>query len=377
MKRRGLWAALAVIGLVTAACSDNTAGTTTTGDSQTTTTEAAPVTTAAPETTIPAEAELGSVERPIQVVFVPTADAQVITPAGEVMDQALTEATGLEFEMSVPASYPAAVDAMCASTTDTMGFIPGIGYVVASDLCDIEVAAKAVRAGHGVHWIQFLVLRDSETQSIADLAGTMIWAVPDIGSATEYLVPLVQLADAGITIPETNILEAGSHANAALAVYRGEADFATTFYLPPITEPPWAIGDPPDVPEELVESCAPTPEEELWCGDNYRVLDARASATTEAPDIVQAVRILEISPGIPNDTLSFGRDFPKDLRIQVVDALVALSAECATDENCVWNTSIGSEDLYGWTGIEPATDAEYDPLRAVVEVAGLGLDDLD
>lgn len=375
MKPRALWAALVVIGLLTAACTDET--TTSTADAETTTTVVAPGTTAPASTTVPEEAELGSADRPIQVVFVPSVDPQVITAGGDVMDQTLTEATGLQFEVIVPASYAAAIEGMCAAPADTMGFIPGVGYVMASTLCGVEVAAKAVRFGHGHHWIQFLVLRDSEAQSIADLTETMIWAVPDLGSAPEYLVPLALLADAGVTIPETNILEAGSQANAALALYRGEADFATTYYIPPLTEPAWEAGDPPDVPQELIESCAPTPENELWCGDDYRVLDARANAITEAPDIVQAVRILEISPGIPNDTLSFGPDFPEEVRTQIVDALVALAAECAADENCAWNGSIGSENFYGWTGMEPATDAEYDPLRAVVELAGLGMDDLD
>jgi ABC-type phosphate/phosphonate transport system substrate-binding protein len=32
------------------------------------------------------------------------------------------------------------------------------------------------------------------------------------------------------------------------------------------------------------------------------------------PDVVQKLRILMISPDIPNDTLSFGPDFPADVR---------------------------------------------------------------
>jgi phosphonate transport system substrate-binding protein len=245
--------------------------------------------------------------------------------------------------------------------------------VLASNLCGVDVAFKAVRFGWGVYWSQILVPRDSDIQSIADLDG-LTWAVPDLGSTSGYLVPLVQLNDAGVTPGE--IVEAGGHPNAALAVYRGDADFATTFFSPPLTDPAWAIGDPPQVPDDLVDSCAPDADGKLYCGDNFRVLDARSSATTDAPDIVQKVRILEISPEIPNDTLSFGPDFPADIRKQVEDALVAFAAECDTDENCAWNQSIGAEAFYNWTGIEPATDSEYDALRAVVDVAGITLDDL-
>jgi phosphonate transport system substrate-binding protein len=173
-------------------------------------------------------------------------------------------------------------------------------------------------------------------------------------------------------------VETGGHPNAALAVYRGDAEFATTFFSPPLIleGEPWQIGDAPDVPDDLVDSCAPDEEGDLFCGESFRVLDARASATEEAPDIVQQVRILDISPEIPNDTLSFGPDFPAELRAQIEEALLAFAAECEDNEDCAWNDSIGNQDFYGWTGIEPATDAEYDELRKVVDTAGIDLDDL-
>ena len=374
MKSRGIWALVAVLALIVAACGDGDGDATTTTEEAATTTEAqATTTTAAPE------AELGSPERPVQVLFVPSVDAQVITSGGEIMDQALEEATGLSFEVAVPTSYAATIEEMCAAPADTMGFIPGFGYVLASNLCGVDVAFKAIRFGYGVYWSQILVPRDSDIQSVADLAG-LTWAVPDVGSTSGYLVPLVQLDEAGVTIPDENILEAGGHPNAALAVYRGDADFATTFFSPPLIleGDPWQFGDAPDVPDDLIESCAPTEEEDpdLYCGESFRVLDARASAITDAPDIVQALRILAISAEIPNDTLSFGPDFPADIRAQIEEALIAFAAECETNENCAWNDSIGNQDFYGWTSIEPATDAEYDALRAVVDLAGIELDDL-
>jgi phosphonate transport system substrate-binding protein len=233
------------------------------------------------------------------------------------------------------------------------------------------VAFKAVRFGFGVYWAQFLVPRDSDIQSLADLDG-LSWAYPDPGSTSGYLFPSVALEEAGVTPGQT--VESGGHPQAALAVYNGEADFATTFYSPPLIDGgQWEIGDPPEIPDELVDSCAPVAaddgEQELWCG-NYRVLDARASAIADAPDIVQAVKILEITDEIPNDTLSFGPDFPADLRAQIEEALIAFA------ETPEWEESIGHQDFYAWSGIEPATDAEYDIVRVVVESQGITLDDL-
>ncbi len=372
MKKSALWACLVVMSLLVAACGDGGGGGTTTSEAAEATTTAAPAETT---TTAAPAAELGSPERPVKVLFVPSVDTQVIVSGGEIMKEALEEATGLTFEVSVPTSYAATIEEMCAAPEDTMGFIPGFGYVLGANLCGVDVAFKAVRFGFGVYWAQILVPRDSDIDSLDDLNG-LDWAVPDVGSTSGYLVPLVMLEEAGVTPGE--IIETGGHPNAALAVYRGDADFATTFFSPPLIETPWVIGDPPEVPDEFIETCAPDAEGDLYCGPNqeYRVLDARASTVTDAPDIMQQVRILAISPEIPNDTLSFGPDFPADLRTQIEDALVAFAGECETDENCAWNDSIGNQDFYGWTGIEPATDAEYDTLRAVVETAGIELEDL-
>lgn len=372
MTRKSLWALIAVIALVVAACGgDGGEDTTTTAapSDDVTTTEASMETS-----TTAGEAALGSPERPVQVLFVPSVDAQVIVSGGDILDAALEEATGLSFEVSVPTSYAATIQEMCASPEDTMGFIPGFGYVLASQLCGVDVAAKAVRFGWGVYWAQILVPRDSDIQSIEDLDG-LTWAIPDLGSTSGYLVPQVMLDEAGVTPGET--VETGGHPNAALAVYRGDADFATTFFSPPLMDPSWQPGDAPDVPDDLVDTCEVNDDGQLWCGgDAFRVLDARSSTTEEAPDVIQKLRILAISPEIPNDTMSFGPDFPADLRQQITDAIFAFAAECDTDENCAWNDSIGAEDFYSWTTIEPAVDAEYDELRKVVELAGISLEDL-
>jgi len=100
------------------------------------------------------------------------------------------------------------------------------------------------------------------------------------------------------------------------------------------------------------------------------VLDARASARADAPDVIQKLKILTISPEIPNDTLSFGPQFPADVRAQIEDALVAFAGECDDNEDCAWNSSIGDQDFYGWTSIDAASDSEYDNLRTIVDILG-------
>ncbi len=385
MNIRRLFALLAVLALFATACGSDddatdTADTTAAPTTAAETTTEAPTTTEAETTTTTTEepmATVGSPENPVKVLFVPSVEADVIVTGGDVMKQALEEATGLSFEVSVPTSYASTIEEMCASPDNTMGFIPGLGYVLASNRCGVDVSFKAVRFGWPVYWAQILVGRDSGIESIADLEGKS-WAFPDSGSTSGFMVPTLMFSEAGVTPGEQ--VEAGGHPQAALAVYRGEADFATTFFSPPLTPDfDWAVGDEPDIPADIIDTCAPNEEgSRLFCGTEdaqWRVLDARASARADAPDIVQAVKILDISPEIPNDTMSFGPDFPADVRAQIEEALVAFAAECDDNDDCAWNSSIGDQDFYGWTGIESASDAEYDNLRTIVDLLDYTVED--
>jgi phosphonate transport system substrate-binding protein len=71
-------------------------------------------------------AELGSAENPVKVMFVPSVDVAVIESAGEAMTDWLTEETGIHFDVSVPTSYAATIEALCAAEGDAMAFIPGM-----------------------------------------------------------------------------------------------------------------------------------------------------------------------------------------------------------------------------------------------------------
>jgi len=314
-----------------------------------------------------AQGELGSESNPIQVFFVPSVEAQTITTGGEVMAQALKEATGLNFQVSVPTSYAATVEAMCAAPDASMGFIPAAGYVIANNRCGVEVAAAAVRRGWNVYWAAYIVRRDSPIYTYGDLAGKS-WAYPDAGSTSGYIVPSVELKAAGIEPGER--VEAGGHNQVVQAVYSGEADFGTTFYSPPtVPGAPWRIGDLAEPYDLTVDESRIGEDGNLYVGD-LRILDARANIRETAPDVVDQVRILRLSAPIPNDTLSFGPSFPAELRQQIMDALYAFA------ETDAWDQSIGSEDFYGWSGLAPITDAGYDPVRLQFQILGLTEEDI-
>jgi len=314
---------------------------------------------------VSAQGDLGTDANPIQVYFVPSVEVSFIVEGGEVMRQALEAATGLKYKVSVPTSYAAVVEAMCASPSNTMGFIPAAGYVIANDRCGVEVGAAAVRRGWPVYWAQYIVRRDSDIFTFGDLEGKT-WGYGDTSSTSGYIFPSVELAAAGITVGGE--VATGGHNQTVLAVYNGEVDFGTTFYSPPEMpegHAPWDIGDLPE-PFDLTvdDSFVSEDGSKLMVGD-IRVLDARANVRDTAPDVIEQVRILRLSAPIPNDTLSFGPDFPEDLRGQIIEALVAFSE---TEE---WMQSIGSPDFYDWSTVTPIDDATFDIVRDLIAQVGV------
>ena len=313
------------------------------------------------------EAAIGSEDHPIKVLFVPSVDVDFMIESGALIEQALADATGLVFEVSVPTSYAATIEEMCASPTDTVGFIPAMGYAIANSLCGVEPGLASVRYGWNVYWTAFYVARDSDFQSFEDLEGTT-WAYPDAGSTSGFLYPSAIWEDLGISFGET--VEAGGHPQAVKAVYNGEADVASAYFSAPLLpEGTWTTDMAPDIPDEFIPDCAVTEEDKLYCGD-YRVLDARAALRGEAPDIVQKVRILGLSGEIPNDTMSFSPEFPEDLRQVISDAIIAYVASEACKE------TLCNESFYDWTGAAPIFDENFDGVRLLMEAQGITLENL-
>lgn len=312
--------------------------------------------------------DLGTPENPIQVYFVPSAEAQTLIEGGEVLRAALEEATGLSYEVSVPTSYAATIEAMCAAPEVSMGFIPAAGFVIGNERCGLEVHAAAVRFDWPVYWAQYIVRRDSDIFTFGDLEGRS-WAYPDAASTSGFIVPSVELQNAGIVPGEE--VEAGGHNQAVLAVYNGDADFATTYFSPPLTpNASWNYGDLPEPYDLTVEESFVTDEGRLFVGDT-RILDARSAVAEQAPDIVDEIRILRISAPIPNDTMSFGPGFPEELRTQIYDTLVAFSD---TEE---WsNSALGSDAGYQWSTLTLIDDSTFDSVRLQFEILGLTEEDV-
>ena len=313
------------------------------------------------------EMAIGTEDHPIKVLFVPSVDVDFMIESGDLIEQALSDATGLVYEVSVPTSYAATLEEMCASPGDTIGFIPAMGYALGNQLCGIEPGLASVRYGWNVYFAQFIARRDSGIETLEDLEGKS-WGFGDTGSTSGYLVPLAMLNDMGITPGEQ--VETGGHTETASAVYNGDVEFGTTYYSPLLLpEGTWQEGDPPDVPEDLIPECARNDEGRLYCG-GYRVLDARSAISEQAPDVVQTVGIIDISQGIPNDTMSFAPEFPEELKEMIMEAIIAFTQTEACAE------SLCHENFYNWTDAAPIYDENFDTIRLMMEQQGITLENI-
>lgn len=318
---------------------------------------------------------LGTTERPVQLLFPPIASSAVITQRGETLVAALETATGVEFAIGIPDSEEALVALLCAAPGDVIGVVSAAAYTLAHDQCDAQPGLIARHSDELTWQMGMIVVRPGGGSALADLAGQR-WAVSDTRSLPNYLYFRAKLAEAGVEPGEIVMMPEDS--SALMALYSEEVDVTTADFIPPImpVDRTWVYGE--TEPEEWrALGISPTRSPigyVLVAGEpefgGYRLRDARSRLFDVTPDIFDATRILALSEPIPNETVVFGADFPLSLARQTLATL----AEFAASEAC--QTSLCSADFYGWTGLEPANDAAYDPIRFIKDTLDLEAADL-
>lgn len=251
--------------------------------------------------------------------FVPSQDSENIASNVEPLAERLSEELGVEVVGEVMTSFNALVEAMGANQVQ-IGFIPAFGYVLANEQYDVEVILKSMRHGAGSYKAQYVVRADSGIDELADLEGK-IWTFADKGSTSGYLFPAKQLMDEfGFESASEleseffgNLIQAGGHDTAAISVYEGDADVATTF---------------DDVRDNLEE---------------------------EYPDIFDELKILHHTEAIPNDTISVTKELDDELVQKIKEAFLSFNDDPEMIEIM--------HEVYTWDAIEEATDDEYEIVK--------------
>ena len=270
--------------------------------------------------------KLGTEDNPIVMSFVPSGDTQEIIASGDQIAEMLTAETGLTIVANVGTDFAAVREAMGAGKAH-IGWLNTFNYVLASEKYSVDVGLVTERYGATTYVGQLNVRADSGITTLADLKGkVMCWVDPN--STSGYIVPRIMLAANGID-PDNDFsktVEAGSHNNVITAVYNGDCDVGASYD------------------------------------------DARDSVEEDLPDVKEKVIVLATTTEIPNDSVSFSKDFPEDARTQIIDALLAYAATDAGKE--------ALNNLYNIAGLQKAEDTFYDAFRADLSKAGIDIEEL-
>jgi phosphonate transport system substrate-binding protein len=274
----------------------------------------------------PGTVKLGTEKNPIIMSFVPSGDTQEIITGGDAIAKMITAKTGLAIKTNVGTDFAAVREAMGAGKAH-MGWLNTFNYVLAREKYGVDVGLVVIRFGQTTYKGQIIVGAKSGIKALTDLKGkTVCWVDPN--STSGYIIPRIMMKANGID-PEKDFkrtVEAGSHNNVVIAVYKGDCDAGATF------------------------------------------TDARGTIEKDYPDVKSKVVILATTPDIPNDNVAFAKDLPKDLRDKITKALMEIAA---TDEG-----KAALKTTYQIAGLEKCDDAFYDGFRVQLGKAGMKIEEL-
>ncbi len=258
---------------------------------------------------------------PLEMVFVPSGEAEAILAGGQKLDKLLAQ-HGVYTQSSVATSYAAAIEALCSGKADIVWLAP-LSYVLAHDKCNAQVVFNAIRFGSATYNGQMIVNINSGIEKVEDVKGKKV-AFTDPASTSGYLYPVALLLQHGITLDDIDYTFAGGHTAAALAVYKGSVDAAFTY------------------------------------------VDARNRLEKDFPDIKEKTKVIAVTDPIPNDTISVRPDLDPEVLAAFKKAMMAVGE---TDEGKqVLN------EIYEWDGLAESKDELFDPIRQVAVKLGIELE---
>jgi len=269
------------------------------------------------------EAELGTKKNPIKMYFVPSMEAGKIVTSGQEIADYLTGKTGYQFKVAVPTSYASVIEAMGTKETD-IAWLATFAYILANEKFGAEVGLTTVRYGLEKYKGQFIARADSGIEKMEDIAGKTI-AYTDAASTSGFIYPSAMLAQKNIK--PKNYIFAGGHPQVVLSVYQGNADVGCTFWSPKDAD--------------------------------GNIHDARYAVKETFPDVEEKINIIGFTEWIPNDTVTFRKDFPADMKEKIISELMAYA-----------KTPKGSETLVRLLQINDfvrGNDADYDVVRETLK----------
>ena len=318
--------------------------------------------------------------------FVPSAEQTDLQDNIQPLMTVLSEGLGIEVEGFVTSDYSGLLVAMGSGQAD-IGAFNTLGYVNALNAFPtrMEAIAKVVRYGsgsyHGTFWTT-----DASVCSSAPVIGAFenIDGVPTLVEGSTTMPPDVKALQVGWgfgddgMIPEVRTIDGaevtvspGYACEADLSVMIGEEvlfveEGSTSGYLYPSLQLKNAgISYTSDIVQRYAGSHDGVISG-LYNGDaKFGVTydDARRTLRKTNPDVGEKVIAFAITEEIPNDVVAVRSDLPADMKEKIY---TILSDYISTDEGAAV-----MDEIYGWTGLVPAVNSEFDVVKQAAEEFGL------
>lgn len=229
------------------------------------------------------KSEVGTAKNPIKISLVPGQDTKILEENGKELETYLEEKTGLPFEVTVPSSFVAVIEALGSKRAD-IAIMNTFGYLLAHEKYGAEAALTGVNKGRDVYWGQIIARKDGP-KTLKDLNNKKI-AFVDPSSGSGFVLPTKLLKDSQVTPKE--VVFAGRHDSVVMMVYQRRVDAGATYHTP----------EDKGIPQ-----------------------DARRLLMTQYPDVFDQIVIIAKTEPIPNDPVVFRKGFPPELRKTIVDAI--------------------------------------------------------
>ncbi len=318
--------------------------------------------------------------------FVPSAEQTDLQDNIQPLMTVLSEGLGIEVEGFVTSDYSGLLVAMGSGQAD-VGAFNTLGYVNALNAFPtrLEAIAKVVRYGsgsyHGTFWTT-----DSSICKSTPVIGAFenIDGVPTLVEGSTTMPPDVRALQVGWgfsddgMIPEVRTIDGaevtvspGLACEADLSVMVGEEvlfveEGSTSGYLYPSLQ---LKNAGIDYTKDITQRYAGSHDgviSGLYNGDaKFGVTydDARRTLRKTNPDVGEKVIAFAITEEIPNDVVAVRSNLPADMKEKIY---TILSDYIATDEGAAV-----MDEIYGWTGLVPAVNSEFDVVKQAAEEFGL------
>jgi phosphonate transport system substrate-binding protein len=267
--------------------------------------------------------------RVLRIGFVPSENVQEVAQNAQPIVTLLQEKLSMEVQPFVATDYTGVVEALRADKLDT-AFLTPASYVLARDEADVRVILKSERQGSPFYYAAIITHTDSGISNLEDLRDKT-FAFTDPLSTSGNVFPRKMFREKGIDPNKDfkRVLFSGGHDATVLAVLHRKVDGGATY------------------------SNFPDGKDAAW----LRYLRDLGEQNK--------IKAIAYSEPIPADNLVINNRLDVDLAKRIAAIFLELSKDPAGKKML--------RDLYQIDGFVPATDEDYDSVRAAFRVAGIDL----